>query len=101
MPEPSSAYHSGTNPNLMPTPSKQFFAEALHDKDKEVVAIEFLKSRCNPAFLMIREIGSTMSMDLPEVENDLIRVLMQSAVTNPSAFNHEYREVVEGNQPIV
>lgn len=97
---PPESHHSGTIPNYIPTPSVQLFTEAFHDKEKELVVIDYLKSRFTPAFNMIREIVDTMSMGFPE-ENDFIRVLTHSAAKNPNALNFECKELAGVTDPLV
>lgn len=90
---PSLPYLDRCPPNS--SPSADFFADALVDKQKETVVIQYMKSRFSPAIHMMMMVSEVQGMGFKNEEDDLIRMLIKTAVTNPNAFKFECREVVE------
>ncbi|KAI3870941.1 hypothetical protein MKX03_025129 [Papaver bracteatum] len=70
-------------------PPPQFFSDALVDKEKERVVIQYMKSRFGPAINMMLQVNQGLGFN--GEENDLIRQLIKTAARNPLAFNFECR----------
>ncbi|KAI3856147.1 hypothetical protein MKW92_019617 [Papaver armeniacum] len=78
------------------TPTSDFFAQALIDKNKEAVVIQFMKERYMPAIEMIKAVNDVSGMGVEGDIADLIRLLIKSAIKKPEVFNFECREANPG-----
>lgn len=85
----NSSFSNAVNSQFIPTPSKEFFVEALVDKEKEELVFSYLKARFRPAIDRMLMVSEVQGMGLADKEEELLRRLMKSAVSNPRAFNFE------------
>ncbi|RZC45760.1 hypothetical protein C5167_038705 [Papaver somniferum] len=74
------------------TPSADYFAQALEDKEKEAVVTQYMKDRYLPAIEMIKAVNDVSGIggDI----DDIIRMLIRSAIKKPEVFNFECRAAV-------
>ncbi|KAI3938549.1 hypothetical protein MKW98_016054 [Papaver atlanticum] len=86
------------SPHVSPinTPSDDFFAQALVDKEKEAVVINYMKDRFLPAIEMIKAVNDVSGMGIDGDLDDIVRMLIKSAIKTPRVFNFECREVRTG-----
>ncbi|KAI3900296.1 hypothetical protein MKW92_010676 [Papaver armeniacum] len=77
---------------MNPYPSPQFFSDALVDKEKERVVIQYMKSRFRPVINMMLQVNKVnQGLGFNGGEDDLIRQLIKTAARKPFAFNFECR----------
>lgn len=75
------------------SPTSECFQQALTDPTKEAMVINYLQSKYQLAFNMIKQVSVSMQLGMPLSDYEFIRVLMHAAAQNPTAFNFECREL--------
>ncbi|KAI3912684.1 hypothetical protein MKW92_049450 [Papaver armeniacum] len=94
----SSINSPSLSPHVSPinTPSADFFAQALVDKEKEAVVINYMKDRFLPAIEMIKAVNDVSGMGIDGDLDDIVRMLIKSAIKTPRVFDFECREIRPG-----
>ncbi|KAI3866189.1 hypothetical protein MKX03_014915 [Papaver bracteatum] len=78
------------------TPTSDFFAQALVDKEKDAVVIQFMKEKHMPAIEMLKAFIDVSGIGLEGHIDDHIRRLIKLAIKRPEVFNFECKEANPG-----